>query len=146
MRVVIQRVSEAAVSVGEHVCGRIGRGLVILVGVASGDTDETARGLAAKCVDLRIFEDDAGKMNRSAREVGAGLLVVSQFTLLADAAKGRRPSFAAAAPPDEARRLYGMFVQALRDMGLSVEEGVFQEKMLVEIHNDGPVTILIDKT
>ena len=145
MRVVLQRVRKAAVSVGEEVCGRIGAGLVIFVGVAAGDTDESARWLAAKCADLRIFEDDSGKMNRSARDVRAELLVVSQFTLLADSAKGRRPSFARAAAPDEAERRYRVFVDELKGMGFTVEEGMFQESMLVEIHNQGPVTIIVEK-
>ena len=145
MRVVLQRVRKAAVSVGEEVCGRIGAGLVIFVGVAAGDTDESARWLAAKCADLRIFEDDSGKMNRSARDVRAELLVVSQFTLLADSAKGRRPSFARAAAPDEAERRYRVFVDELKGMGFTVEEGMFQESMLVEIHNLGPVTIIVEK-
>jgi len=146
MKVVVQRVSRASVSVDGEVCGEIGRGLVVLVGVAAGDSPETARWLAGKCADLRIFEDGEGKMNLSAREIGAGLLVVSQFTLLADCAKGRRPSFIAAARPEEAEPLYRVFTEELRAMGVVVEEGVFQEKMLVEIHNDGPVTVIIEKT
>ncbi len=145
MRVVLQRVRKAGVSVAGDVCGRIGAGLVVFVGVAGGDTDESARWLAAKCAGLRIFEDDAGKMNRSALDVKAELLVVSQFTLLADSAKGRRPSFARAAPPEEAERRYRVFVDELKGMGLTVEEGIFQENMLVEIHNDGPVTIIVEK-
>ena len=145
MRVVLQRVRKAGVSVAGDWCGSIGAGLVVFVGVAVGDTDESARWLAAKCADLRIFEDDSGKMNRSARDVKAELLVVSQFTLLADSAKGRRPSFARAAPPEEAERRYRVFVDELKGMGLTVEEGIFQESMLVEIHNDGPVTIIIER-
>ncbi|MCK4548146.1 MAG: D-tyrosyl-tRNA(Tyr) deacylase [Candidatus Eisenbacteria sp.] len=145
MRVVVQRVSRASVSVDGEVCGRIGRGLMLLVGVAEGDTESSAHWLAGKCADLRIFEDDTGKMNLSARELGTGLLVVSQFTLLADCARGRRPSFAQAAPPDVAERLYRVFIDELRRMNLDVEEGVFQAKMLVEIHNDGPVTVILEK-
>lgn len=145
MRVVVQRVAEARVSVRGKGCGEIGPGLVILLGVARGDTEDSARWLAAKCADLRIFEDEEGKMNVSARDAGASFLVVSQFTLLGDATKGRRPGFDRAAPPDEGRRLYGVFVEELRASGLPVEEGVFQEKMRVEIHNDGPVTLVIDK-
>ena len=128
MRVVVQRVRRASVTVGENVRGRVGRGLVVLVGVARGDSEESARWLAAKCADLRIFEDEEGKMNLSARDIGAGFLV------------------AGAAPPEDAERLYRVFADDLRGMGFEVEEGVFQEKMLVEIHNDGPVTVVIEKT
>lgn len=145
MRIVVQRVSHASVEVGGEVLARIGRGLVVLVGVGRGDTEESARWLAAKCSDLRIFEDDAGKMNLSARDAGAEFLVVSQFTLLADCAKGRRPSFSLAAPPDEAERLYGVFVEELGLMGFVVVEGAFGAKMQVEIHNEGPVTVIVEK-
>jgi D-tyrosyl-tRNA(Tyr) deacylase len=145
VKVVVQRVGRASVSVDGEVCGSIGRGLVILVGVAEGDKDESAHWLAGKCADLRVFEDDEGKMNLSARDLNAEILVVSQFTLLADCAKGRRPSFTHAAPPDEAKRLYRVFVDQLRLLGLRIEEGVFQAKMLVEIHNDGPVTMIMEK-
>jgi len=142
---VVQRVRRAQVTVRDEVVGRIDRGLVLLVGIARGDTDEAAHGLAAKCADLRIFEDDAGKMNVSAREAGAAFLVVSQFTLLGDCSKGRRPGFDRAADPAEGRRLYGVFVDSLAGFGLPVETGVFRETMLVEIHNDGPVTFVLDK-
>jgi D-tyrosyl-tRNA(Tyr) deacylase len=144
MRAVLQRVSRAAVTVGGVVVGSIGPGLVVLVGVAKGDTEEDARRLARKTVELRIFADDAGKFNLSAADVGGELLLVSQFTLLADSRKGRRPSFGDAAPPELAQRLFEEFVSAARQSGLKVETGRFQQHMLVEIANDGPVTILLD--
>jgi D-tyrosyl-tRNA(Tyr) deacylase len=144
MRAVLQRVSRAAVTVAGVVVGSIGPGLVVLVGVAKGDTEEDARRLARKTVELRIFADDAGKFNLSAADVGGELLLVSQFTLLADSRKGRRPSFGDAAPPELAQRLFEEFVSAARQSGLKVETGRFQQHMLVEIANDGPVTILLD--
>jgi D-tyrosyl-tRNA(Tyr) deacylase len=144
MRAVLQRVSRAAVTVAGVVGGSIGPGLVVLVGVAKGDTEEDARRLARKTVELRIFADDAGKFNLSAADVGGELLLVSQFTLLADSRKGRRPSFGDAAPPELAQRLFEEFVSAARQSGLKVETGRFQQHMLVEIANDGPVTILLD--
>ena len=124
--------------------GRIGRGLVILVGVANGDTERDAVYLAQKAPDLRIFSDDAGKFNLSAIDVKGELLLISQFTLLADTRKGRRPSFIGAAPPQQAEHLFNLFVERLRSTGLKVETGRFQQHMLVEIHNDGPVTIMLD--
>jgi D-tyrosyl-tRNA(Tyr) deacylase len=122
----------------------IGRGLLVLLGVAVGDNEEQAAWLAAKIASLRIFEDAAGKMNLAVGEVGGSALVVSQFTLLADCRRGRRPSFTDAAPPEQADRLYGVFVQRLRESGVPVETGVFQARMAVHLVNDGPVTLLLD--
>lgn len=124
--------------------GRIGRGLVIFVGIARGDSEEDARHLAERVVNLRLFSDPQGKFNLSALDTGAELLAVSQFTLLADTRKGRRPSFTEAAPPDEAEPLFRRFVAELGRSGLKVETGRFQQHMLVEIHNDGPVTLWLD--
>jgi D-tyrosyl-tRNA(Tyr) deacylase len=144
MKAVLQRVTKASVSVAGEVVGSIGPGLVVLVGVANGDTEKDARYLVQKTVELRIFPDDAGKFNLSALDIKGELLVVSQFTLLADTRKGRRPSFVEAAPPAQAEGLFEQFVAAARASGLKVETGRFQQYMLVEIHNDGPVTILLD--
>ena len=144
MKALLQRVTGASVSVGGEVVGRIGRGLVIFVGVADGDTEKDAQYLAQKAVSLRIFSDEAGKFNLSALDIKGELLVVSQFTLLADTKKGRRPSFIEAAPPDQAEQLFAQFVQQCGATGLKVETGRFQQYMQVEIHNDGPVTILLD--
>ncbi len=144
MRACIQRVSRAKVTVDAQVCGAIERGLLILLGVGHGDTDDEARKLAEKIVGMRIFEDDQGKMNLAVAEVGGQALVVSQFTLLADCRKGRRPSFVGAAPPDEAQRLYRVFVEAVAQQGVEVATGKFQEHMCVELINDGPVTIILD--
>ncbi len=144
MRALLQRVTGASVSVGGEVVGRIDRGLVVLVGVARGDSEADARYLAEKTAGLRIFPDDEGKFNLSALDTGGELLVVSQFTLLADTRKGRRPSFNEAAPPAEAEALFEHFVAQVRATGLGVVTGRFQQKMLVEIHNDGPVTVLLD--
>lgn len=144
MRACIQRVSEAQVSVGDEVAGRIGQGLVVLLGVAAGDGPAEADWLAEKCVGLRVFEDDAGKMNRSLDEVGGAMLVVSQFTLLGDCRKGRRPSFVAAAPPESAEELYETFVARVRGLGIEVATGRFRAHMLVSLVNDGPVTLWID--
>ena len=144
MRMVIQRVTEASVSVDEKIIGSIGKGIAILLGVAKGDTEKEADYLVNKLIGLRIFEDGAGKMNLSLQDVGGELLVVSQFTLLGDCRKGRRPGFSNAAPPDEADRLYLYFVEQLRAKGVHVETGQFQAMMLVNIHNDGPVTFVID--
>jgi len=140
----VQRVTEASVSVNEDVVGNIGRGLVVFLGVAQGDTKEDAYYLANKVVNQRVFADEASHFALSALEVRADILVVSQFTLLADSHKGRRPSFTDAAPPDMAEELYGSFLQQVRSTGLKVATGLFQEHMLVEIHNDGPVTILLE--
>lgn len=144
MRAVVQRVSRAAVRVDGSVAGSIERGLLILLGVAAGDGEEQARWTADKVARLRIFEDQAGKMNRSVEDVRGGVLVVSQFTLLGDARKGNRPGFAAAAPPDRANDLYQRVCALLRERGLPVAEGVFRAHMEVELTNDGPVTILLD--
>ena len=144
MRAVVQRVSRARVSVNGEITGEIGRGLLVLLGVGVGDTRADADYLAEKTIGLRIFEDAGGKMNLSVAEVGGALLVVSQFTLYGDARRGKRPSFDAAAPPDEARELYEYFVEKIRAAGLRSETGRFQETMQVELVNEGPVTILLD--
>jgi len=144
VKALLQRVTEASVSVAGEVVGRIGQGLVVFVGVADGDTEREARYLAQRTVNLRIFADEEGKFNLSALDIKGELLVVSQFTLLADTRKGRRPSFVEAAPPAQAEELIGQFVEEARATGLKVETGRFQQYMQVEIHNDGPVTILLD--
>jgi D-tyrosyl-tRNA(Tyr) deacylase len=145
MRAVVQRVKRGAVSVDGKTTGTVDTGLVVLVGATHKDTEAEAQKLAHKTANLRIFEDDAGKMNLSALNVGAGILVVSQFTLYADCRRGRRPSFTEAAPPEVAEPLIEHFVSALREAGVArVETGVFRAYMLVEIHNDGPVTIILD--
>ena len=144
MKALLQRVTQASVSVAGEVVGRIGRGLVVLLGVANGDTEKDAQYLAQKTVNLRIFSDEAGKFNLSALDIKGELLIISQFTLLADARKGRRPSFVEAASPTQAKDLFDYFVQQSRASGLKVETGYFQEYMQVAIHNDGPVTILLD--
>lgn len=144
MRAVVQRVSRASVTVKGRVVGEIGCGLVALVGINRTDTAEDAEYLADKIAHLRVFEDDLGKMNRSLQETGGPVLAVSQFTLYGDCRKGRRPSFYDAAPPEEARELYEIFISKLEKLGLKVVTGCFREHMLVEIINDGPVTILLD--
>ena len=144
MKALLQRVTGASVSVGGEVVGRIGRGLVVFVGVANGDSEEDGRYLAQRTVNLRIFSDQEGRFNLSALDIQGELLVVSQFTLLADTRKGRRPSFTDAAPPAQAEELFQKFVEQARATGLKVETGRFQQYMQVEIHNDGPVTILLD--
>lgn len=144
MRAVIQRVSKASVSVDQQTVGAIGQGLMVLLGVAQGDTSQEAKSLAEKTAGLRIFEDDAGKMNRSVEEIGGSLLVVSQFTLLGDCRKGRRPGFSDAAPPELADLLYEEYVAALRSRGVNVATGVFRADMQVALVNDGPVTMLLD--
>ncbi len=144
MRAVIQRVSQASVTVDGEVVGAIERGLLVLLGVAQGDTENDARTLATKVVELRIFEDDAGKMNRSLAEEEGSLLVVSQFTLLGDCRKGRRPSFIAAAAPELAEQLYQTFVAAVAVQGIRVATGRFRAQMDVALVNDGPVTLLLD--
>ena len=137
MRAVVQRVSRAKVTVGEWITGEIGLGLLVLLGVERGDADTDAIYLAQKIASLRIFDDENGKMNRS-------VLAVSQFTLYGDVRKGKRPSFDAAAPPEQARQLYELFVEQIRAAGLRCETGRFQETMQVELQNEGPVTILLD--
>jgi D-tyrosyl-tRNA(Tyr) deacylase len=144
MRAVIQRVSRAKVSVNAAVTGEIAAGLMILLGVGCQDTPAVAAALAEKTANLRIFEDENGKMNRSLLESKGAALVVSQFTLYGDARGGRRPSFIAAAPPDQAKALYQGFCEALRNLGVTVTTGVFQAMMSVELVNEGPVTILLD--
>ncbi|NIM06274.1 MAG: D-tyrosyl-tRNA(Tyr) deacylase [Armatimonadetes bacterium] len=144
MRAVVQRVSQAEVTVAGAVIGSIGPGLMILLGVGNEDGPEQAAYLADKIAGLRIFEDDAGKMNLSVEQIGGQILVVSQFTLYGDCRKGRRPSFTEAAPPEKAESLYREFVQVLEARGLKVATGAFGEKMQVRLTNDGPVTLLLD--
>lgn len=144
MRAVVQRVSKARVVVGGRVTGEISAGLVVLLAVGRDDTAETAASMAEKIASLRIFDDDAGKMNRSMLDAGGAALVVSQFTLYGDVRRGRRPGFEQAAAPELANQLYEEFVRALRALGVRVETGVFQAHMAVELTNDGPVTILLD--
>ena len=144
MKALLQRVTTASVSLGDEEVGRVGRGLVVFLGVASGDTEKDAQYLAQKIANLRIFSDEEGKFNLSALDINGELLLVSQFTLLADTRKGRRPSFIEAAPPAQAEELFEYFVEQTRATGLKVETGRFQQYMQVEIHNDGPVTILLD--
>lgn len=144
MRAVVQRVSRAKVTVGGEVAGEISTGLLVLLGVAQGDTTADADYLADKVAGLRIFEDSGGKMNLAAAEVGGAVLVVSQFTLFGDVRKGKRPSFDAAARPEYAVQLYQRFVDRIRSAGLLCQTGRFQEMMEVELVNNGPVTILLD--
>jgi len=144
LKALLQRVSRASVSVGGEVVGSIGRGLVVFVGVADGDTGEDVRYLVQKMVDLRIFTDKDGKFNLSAMDIRGELLLISQFTLLASTRKGRRPSFTDAAPPDRAEELFQQYVEQSSATGLRVATGRFQQSMQVEIHNDGPVTIMLD--
>lgn len=144
MRAVIQRVNRASVTVGGKVVGTIATGLVVLIGIAEGDTEDDLSYLVDKTVNLRVFSDNNDKFNLSVRDVGGQCLIVSQFTLLADTRKGRRPSFESAARPEEAQLLFQMFVDRVTAAGIVTATGRFQEKMLVEIHNDGPVTIMID--
>ena len=145
MRAVVQRVKQAAVSVEGRVVGAIEQGLMVLVGVRAGDTEAEAHWLASKIVALRIFDDEDGKLNRSVLEVGGSILAISQFTLYGDARKGRRPSYDQAAPPDVAEPLIRRFVELLQAQNVLVQTGVFGAHMLVEIHNDGPVTIILEK-
>jgi D-aminoacyl-tRNA deacylase len=145
MRAVVQRVKRASVSVEGRLVGAVGPGLMILLGIREGDTEEEARWMAPKIATLRIFPDDEGKLNRSVLDTGGEALVVSQFTLYADCRKGRRPSFVEAARPEVADPLVAKFVELLRAEGLHVEIGIFQAEMLVEIHNDGPVTVIVEK-
>ena len=145
MRALIQRVSQASVSVDGRIAGRIGRGLVVLLGVTHTDSTVEARWLSAKIAGLRVFDDEAGKMNRSLSDVEGELLVISQFTLYGDAQKGRRPSFTDAAGPDVAEPLVDTFIGLLREAGFKVATGVFGAHMDVELHNDGPVTLMIER-
>jgi D-tyrosyl-tRNA(Tyr) deacylase len=144
VKALLQRVSGASVSVAGEVVGSIGRGLVVFVGIAKGDSEKDTQYLAQKLINLRIFADEKEKFNLSALDVKAELLLVSQFTLLADTRKGRRPSFTEAAPPAEAEELFQRFVEQVKASGLKVATGRFQQYMQVEIHNDGPVTIMLD--
>ncbi len=144
VRALIQRVTRASVTVDGRVTGEIGAGLLVLLGVSRTDNPESASYLAEKIANLRIFSDEAGKMNLSVLDTGGAALVVSQFTLYGDTRGGRRPSYIQAAPPEEANRLYQEFVRSMRSLGVKVETGVFQAHMQVELVNDGPVTILLD--
>jgi D-aminoacyl-tRNA deacylase len=144
MRACIQRVKLAEVRVAGEVCGRIGHGMLVLLGVAVGDSEANARQLAAKIGGLRIFEDERQKMNLSLAEVGGAVLVVSQFTLLGDCRKGRRPDFTAAAAPEQAEKLYQVFVDAMAAQGIPLATGRFRQQMDVELVNDGPVTLVVD--
>ena len=144
MRAVVQRVSSARVRIGGKEHSSIGRGLLVLVGVEKNDTEADATTLARKVVELRVFEDDSGRMNLSVLDIGGEVLAVSQFTLLGDSRKGRRPSFEKAAPPDEARQLYELFATAVDQSGVEVSTGVFRKMMDVELTNSGPVTLLLD--
>ena len=145
MKVVIQRVTSANVEVSGEIVGEIARGLLVLVGIEKGDGEAQAEWLAEKIVNLRLFEDQEGKMNLSLLEIGGSLLVVSQFTLAGNCAKGRRPSFDTAAPPDEGKWLYEYFVESARGFGLPVATGIFQADMKVSLVNDGPVTFILEK-
>ncbi len=144
MRAVLQRVQRASVSSGAEPLGAIGPGLVVLLAVAGDDGPEQARVMAEKVVNLRIFDDDLGRLNRSVRDDGGSVLVISQFTLYGDTSRGRRPSFVRAAGPEQAEALVERFVEEVRARGVSVATGRFRARMLVEIHNDGPVTVIID--
>lgn len=144
MRAVVQRVAQAAVIVGDETVGSIGSGLVVLLAVAADDAAQSAAAMAEKVAHLRIFDDDAGKLNRSVMDVGGSVLVVSQFTLYGDTSRGRRPSFIRAAAPAHAEVLCEEFVARLRALGVPVATGRFRAKMVVEIHNDGPVTLVLD--
>ena len=144
MRATLQRVTRATCTVEGELTGQTGPGLLVLLGVAPGDTDATAHAMAAKIAKLRIFGDEQGRMNRSVQDIGGGILSVSQFTLYADTRSGNRPSFTGAAPPEQARALYGTFNAALRGLGLPVGEGVFGAHMVLDLTNDGPVTLTLD--
>jgi D-aminoacyl-tRNA deacylase len=146
MRAVVQRVTEARVEVDDTIVGEIGAGFLVLLGVARDDTTTEADYLAEKTINLRVFTDDQGKMNRSLLETGRAILVVSQFTLYGDVRRGRRPSYSDAAEPEKANELYEYFVERVRSFGVKVETGVFQAMMKVRLTNDGPVTILLDSS
>jgi D-tyrosyl-tRNA(Tyr) deacylase len=144
VKIVLQRVSEASVEVSGKTVGAIDKGLLLLVGADNGDTEKIAENLADKCLGLRIFEDEAGKMNLSIREISGQILAVSQFTLSADIAKGRRPSFTSAMDPEDAKKLFSFFVEELGKSGLVVKTGEFGAKMKVKLLNDGPVTFVLE--
>lgn len=144
MRAVVQRVLNSSVEVDKNTTGKIDRGITVLLGVEDGDSEDDAAYMAEKCVSLRIFEDEDGKMNLSVKDVGGEILAISQFTLLGECKKGRRPNFMAAARPAEALKLYNIFVDCCKRYGVNTETGVFGAHMLVRIENDGPVTILLD--
>ena len=146
MRAVVQRVSRAKVTINDCTSGQIARGLLVLLGVGSEDTEADVDYLAQKIAGLRIFEDSEGKMNRSVVDVGGSVLAVSQFTLYGDVRRGKRPSFEGAAPPEQARRLYELFVERIQAAGLRCETGRFQQSMQVELVNEGPVTIMLDSS
>jgi len=145
MKAVIQRVGFASVTVDQELVARIPHGILVLIGIEKGDDEAKADWLAEKIAGLRIFSDEDGKMNRSVVEVGGELLVVSQFTLAGNCSKGKRPSFDTAAPPDEGKRLYDYFVDAVRKLGLPVQTGIFQADMKVHLVNDGPVTFILER-
>ena len=144
MRAVVQRVTESHVSVNGSICGRIGRGLLVLLGVGQQDSEKDGDYLAEKVAHLRIFCDEEDKMNLSVQDIKGEILVISQFTLYGDCRRGRRPSFSTASPPDEGNRLYRYFIEQLKGYGIKVEEGIFQAMMKVHLVNDGPVTMLLD--
>jgi D-tyrosyl-tRNA(Tyr) deacylase len=144
MRAVVQRVSSASVTIGAETCARVGRGFLVLLGVAEGDTEADADYLAEKIAGLRVFEDEQGRMNLSLSDVGGSVLAVSNFTLLADCRRGRRPSFSGAAEPEQAKSLYERFVRRLQDSGVPVQTGQFQERMQVSLCNEGPVTLILE--
>lgn len=146
MRGVVQRVSAAHVKVDGQIVGQIAHGLVVLLGVAAGDTEADLKYLVEKTINLRIFEDDEGKMNRSVLDTGGSILAISQFTLLGDCRKGRRPSFITAAKPEEANAMYEQYVGLVRQQGIQVETGIFRADMKVHLVNDGPVTLILDST
>jgi D-tyrosyl-tRNA(Tyr) deacylase len=144
MKAVLQRVNKASVTVDDSVVAEIQKGLLVLLGVKRGDTDEKVKELADRCANLRIFEDDRGKFNLSLLDTKGEALVVSQFTLLADTAKGRRPSFSSAEQPERAEKLYESFIGCLRELGIPVKGGVFGARMLVSLDNNGPVTLILE--
>jgi len=144
VKALLQRVTSASVSVNNEIVGQIGQGLVAFIGIANSDTGKDAQYLAQKAVNLRIFADEAGRFSRSVLDINGEILIISQFTLLSDTRRGRRPSFTEAAPPSRAEELFEYFVKEVRDTGLSLATGRFQQYMRVEIHNDGPVTIMLN--
>lgn len=144
MRAVVQRVKESDVTVDGKITGAIGQGLTVLLGVEDGDDEKDAAYMADKISGLRIFEDSEGKLNLSVQDIGGKILAISQFTLLGDVRKGKRPSFSTAARPEEANRLYRHFIDLVKEKNIEVQEGIFQADMMVKIYNDGPVTILLD--